>query len=105
MLPELRLPRESQPVTGSLRLALAVDVLSRVVRCPAGSTPSARADPGNGCSARDHILVSHALVHHVADGAVRTDGSGPTPSITEDPRERRGEPGSDHRPVVAQIDV
>jgi endonuclease/exonuclease/phosphatase family metal-dependent hydrolase len=53
----------------------------------------------------DHILVSHALVHHVADGAVRTDGSGPTPSITEDPRERRGAPGSDHRPVVAEFDV
>ncbi len=53
----------------------------------------------------DHILVSHALVNHGADGAVRTDGSGPTPSIAEDPRERRGEPGSDHRPVVADIDV
>jgi endonuclease/exonuclease/phosphatase family metal-dependent hydrolase len=53
----------------------------------------------------DHILVSHALVHHVAEGAVRTDGSGPTPSITEDPGQRRGQPGSDHRPVVADINI
>lgn len=53
----------------------------------------------------DHILVSHALVHHISDGAVRTDGAGPTPSITEDPRQRRDAVGSDHRPVVADIDL
>lgn len=51
----------------------------------------------------DHILVSHALVGLVADGAVTTDGAGPVPSITDDPNDRRGEPGSDHRPVLATI--
>ena len=53
----------------------------------------------------DHILVSHALVHSVADGDVRTDGAGPTPSIEDDPSRRQDAAGSDHRPVVAQIDV
>jgi exonuclease III len=53
----------------------------------------------------DHILVSHALVHRVADGAVRTDGAGPTPSINDDPSERRDAAGSDHRPVVAEFDI
>ena len=51
----------------------------------------------------DHILVSHVLVGLVADGAVTTDGAGPTPSITDDPNARRGEPGSDHRPVLVEI--
>jgi endonuclease/exonuclease/phosphatase family metal-dependent hydrolase len=53
----------------------------------------------------DHILVSHALLHRVPDGAVRTDGAGPTPSITEDPRQRRDAAGSDHRPVIADINT
>ena len=53
----------------------------------------------------DHILVSHALVGLVGDGAVTTDGAGPVPSITDDPNARRGEPGSDHRPVLASISV
>ena len=53
----------------------------------------------------DHILVSHALVGLVADGAVTTDGAGPVPSITDDPNARRGEPGSDHRPVLANISL
>jgi predicted extracellular nuclease len=53
----------------------------------------------------DHLLVSHALVHRVADGDVRTDGAGPTRSIDDDPSQRQGAAGSDHRPVVAQIDV
>lgn len=48
----------------------------------------------------DHILVSASLVHDVA--AVN---AGPTaiPSITDDPNARRNEPGSDHRPVHADI--
>jgi predicted extracellular nuclease len=53
----------------------------------------------------DHILVSHALVHHVADGDVRTDAAGPTPSISDDPGPRRNAAGSDHRPVIAQFDI
>jgi hypothetical protein len=41
----------------------------------------------------------------VADGDVRTDGAGPTPSIEDDPSRRQDAAGSDHRPVIAQIDV
>jgi predicted extracellular nuclease len=52
----------------------------------------------------DHILVGHALVHTVADGAVHTDGAGPTPSIDDQPADRRDAAGSDHRPVIAQFD-
>jgi hypothetical protein len=41
----------------------------------------------------------------VADGDVRTDGAGPTRSIDDDPSQQQDAAGSDHRPVVAQIDV
>ena len=50
----------------------------------------------------DHILVSHLLVHRVE--TVDT-GPGEAPSITDDPHERRDEPGSDHLPVVARFDL
>jgi hypothetical protein len=53
----------------------------------------------------DHILVSHALVNLVPDGAGTTDATGPAPSITDDPRTRRDAAGSDHRPVEATIDL
>ena len=53
----------------------------------------------------DHILVSHAVVMVVRDGQVRTDGTGPMPSVDDDPGTRRDAPGSDHRPVVARIDL
>jgi endonuclease/exonuclease/phosphatase family metal-dependent hydrolase len=46
----------------------------------------------------DHLLVSHALVKAVQ---TVTTGEIAIPSITEQPTERRNEPGSDHRPVVA----
>ena len=49
----------------------------------------------------DHILVSRALVDQIADGAVTTDHAGLTPSITDNPAERRNTPGSDHQPVMA----
>jgi hypothetical protein len=52
--------------------------------------------------------VSKALVDHVVDGAVTTDAAeviGPTPSVNDNPHERRDSPGSDHRPVLAVIDV
>jgi len=50
----------------------------------------------------EHMLVSHALVGHVA----RVDaGPGEPPSITEDPTERRGEPASDHLPVWTSFDL
>lgn len=53
----------------------------------------------------DHILVSHFVVTRVRDGQVRTDGTGPMPSVDDDPRSRRDAPGSDHRPVVARVDL
>lgn len=53
----------------------------------------------------DHILVSHALVGLIDDGAVTTEITAPTPSITDDPGTRRDAPGSDHRPVLAEINL
>jgi len=53
----------------------------------------------------DHILVSRALVDLVADGGVTTDTAGPAPSITDDPGTRRDAPGSDHRPVLAALNL
>ena len=53
----------------------------------------------------DHIFVSHALVGKIAQDHVTTDVAGPTPSIDDDPPKRRGAPGSDHRPVLASINV
>jgi endonuclease/exonuclease/phosphatase family metal-dependent hydrolase len=53
----------------------------------------------------DHIFVSHALVGKIDQDHVTTDAAGPTPSIDDDPTKRRGAPGSDHRPVLASIDL
>jgi endonuclease/exonuclease/phosphatase family metal-dependent hydrolase len=53
----------------------------------------------------DHIFVSHALVGKINQDHVTTDAAGPTPSIDDDPTQRRGAPGSDHRPVLASIDL
>jgi endonuclease/exonuclease/phosphatase family metal-dependent hydrolase len=53
----------------------------------------------------DHIFVRHALVGKIAQDHVTTDAAGPTPSIDDDPTQRRGAPGSDHRPVLASIDL
>ena len=53
----------------------------------------------------DHIFVSHALVGKIAQDHVTTDAAGPTPSIDDNPTTRRGAPGSDHRPVLASIDL
>jgi endonuclease/exonuclease/phosphatase family metal-dependent hydrolase len=50
----------------------------------------------------DHILVSHALVHHV-DSV--TSGTADLPSVTTEPGERRDATGSDHAPVMARFDV
>ena len=48
------------------------------------------------------MLVSHALVERV----VRADTiEQAPPSITEFPRRRRNAPGSDHRPVFAELDL
>jgi len=53
----------------------------------------------------DHIFVSHALVGKIAEDHVTTDAAGPTPSIDDNPTQRRGAPGSDHRPVLAAVDL
>lgn len=50
----------------------------------------------------DHLLVSAAIVEKVTEV---TTGTGPTPSITDNPNARRDEPQSDHRPVVATLDA
>lgn len=50
----------------------------------------------------DHLMVSHALTEVVAEV---TTGSGATPSITDNPNERRDAPQSDHRPVVMTLDL
>jgi endonuclease/exonuclease/phosphatase family metal-dependent hydrolase len=47
----------------------------------------------------DHILVSEPLVHGVTAGA----GPAPAPSIDDQPDARRDRPGSDHRPVYADL--
>jgi exonuclease III len=50
----------------------------------------------------DHVLVSRAVVTRVT--RVDTVAEAP-PSITENPVARRDDPGSDHRPVVAEFDL
>jgi len=51
----------------------------------------------------DHILVSHALVHKLADTRAVIDQ--PLPSVTNDPSARRADPGSDHAPVIASFQL
>ncbi|MQA84032.1 MAG: endonuclease [Streptosporangiales bacterium] len=61
----------------------------------------------------DHILVSHALlgrveeVHSEVGGKASGEAGGKTsaelPSIGNDPGARRGEPGSDHAPILARL--
>jgi hypothetical protein len=53
----------------------------------------------------DHIFVSHFLVTgtHTADVTTVVAEPG-MPSITDDPNERVGEPGSDHAAVIATFD-
>jgi len=52
----------------------------------------------------DHLLVSHLVTHHIGDGDV-TAGPAPAPSINDNPNARRDAPASDHRPLVATIDL
>jgi endonuclease/exonuclease/phosphatase family metal-dependent hydrolase len=55
----------------------------------------------------DHIFVSHLVTHHVGDGDVSAGApAAPAPaSITDNPNTRRDAPASDHRPLVATIDL
>lgn len=50
----------------------------------------------------DHILVSHELVGRVSSVVT---GIEDLPSIGDDPRARRDAPGSDHRPVLAELAI
>lgn len=50
----------------------------------------------------DHVFVSHALLETVTKV---TTGKDDTPSITDNPDERRDAPGSDHRPVIATLNI
>jgi predicted extracellular nuclease len=50
----------------------------------------------------DHLFVSHRLLDTVE---TVTTGTGSTPSITDNPVERRDPPASDHRPVVARLNL
>jgi endonuclease/exonuclease/phosphatase family metal-dependent hydrolase len=52
----------------------------------------------------DHIFVSHHLVQR-AVAAHTIAATAQLPSITDDPRERRSEPGSDHAAVIATFDL
>jgi hypothetical protein len=49
----------------------------------------------------DHLLVSHALVHHIDS----VDTTSDTPSITADPAARKNAPGSDHVMVFADLSI
>jgi endonuclease/exonuclease/phosphatase family metal-dependent hydrolase len=50
----------------------------------------------------DHLLVSHVMVRRAMQV---TTGQLPVPSVGDDPSQRKGQPGSDHRPVVATFDL
>jgi predicted extracellular nuclease len=51
----------------------------------------------------DHVLASHLVAHHVEDGDLT---AGPAPdSIDDNPNSRRDTPASDHRPLIATIDL
>ncbi|MBA2463608.1 MAG: endonuclease/exonuclease/phosphatase family protein, partial [Nocardioidaceae bacterium] len=52
----------------------------------------------------DHILASHAITQLLGPGDVTT-GDTTTPSITDNPNNRRDEPGSDNRPVLVDIPI
>jgi endonuclease/exonuclease/phosphatase family metal-dependent hydrolase len=53
----------------------------------------------------DHMLVSHFLVTQIGQVTTAMAGPGRLRSITENPREERGKPGSDHAAVVASFEL
>ena len=55
----------------------------------------------------DHVLVSRALLTRVkgVDCALDVLPGDSLPSVTDDPRPRVGTPGSDHAPVLVDLDV
>lgn len=53
----------------------------------------------------DHVLVSHFLATKTRQVTTAMAGPGQLRSITENPREELGRPGSDHAAVVASFDL
>lgn len=55
----------------------------------------------------DHVLASHLVTRHVADGGVTAGvpGGPPPASVHDDPGARRDVPASDHRPLVVTVDL
>jgi endonuclease/exonuclease/phosphatase family metal-dependent hydrolase len=55
----------------------------------------------------DHILVSQELLpgHPRRVPGVDSYVDDNLPSVSDDPTERRGEPGSDHSPVIATFEI
>ena len=53
----------------------------------------------------DHLLISHALLETVHEVTTVAPGGVATPSITDQPTARRDSPASDHRPVLATLDL
>lgn len=53
----------------------------------------------------DHVLVSHFLVTKTSQVTTAMASPGRLRSVTEDPREEIGKPGSDHAAVVASFDL
>lgn len=52
----------------------------------------------------DHIFASHFLASGHTESVGTATAVGQLPSITDDPNERRGDPGSDHAAVMATFD-
>jgi endonuclease/exonuclease/phosphatase family metal-dependent hydrolase len=52
----------------------------------------------------DHIFASHAITRLVKDGDIDFHGSPPA-SITDTPTVTSGPPGSDHRPLLLNLDL
>lgn len=62
-------------------------------------------DSGCGTSRRTSLRTSVSPASSVTKANSSTTGEVEIPSITEQPTERRDEPGSDHRPVVSVFDL
>jgi len=52
----------------------------------------------------DHIFASHQLLDPEPRVSTAIAAPGELPSITDDPQEQRGKPGSDHSAVIAEFD-
>jgi hypothetical protein len=55
----------------------------------------------------DHMFVSHLVTHHVTDGQVTAGAPAAAPPdlIEDNPNARANAPASNHRPLVATIEL